>query len=380
MVLLHKRNATEAARRLARLYSGRMGDEICARLSVPMSDPALPPEEEEIREREPACVAELPGLLESRRRWVRHNYENPDDSLPCEIPAFHFEGGIETAMLGGEVRWTGARLHTYGVPVRPLIRDYAEFDWRLPAEDHPWLQRYLEAHRYMLAHAGDDFTLAFQSGMLGLNLPVQLRGAQTAYLDLHTEPESLRRLLDWTFDLHVYLWGLVEEIVGAHNARVCADPALGGCRVDYQPRSSVDAYSLCRAGTLRDWGAEQLGRFNALVGGTLLHIHENSWQVIEEVAEIPGWSAVGFSDAVGWPRGFDHRWELRRRMKDLPLWFGCEKEELLAGLAAHDLPGNTQYCLEVDSFDEARWIMDQVREYRAGGGAEVGGSGRNGPL
>ena len=370
MVLFNKRNAAEAADRLCRLYSGQMHDEISARLWVPATDPPPPladarPDDEVLRDRDPACWTELPALVADRRQSVRYNYENPDDSLPVGIPAFHFEGGIETAMLGGKVRWVGTRLHTYGEPVRPLLRDYAEFDWRLPDEDNVWFQRYLEAHRYMARHAGDDFALAFQGGMVGMNLAVQLRGAEAAYLDLHADPENLRRLLDYILDLNVYLFERVEEIVGVHNSRLCGDPRLSRCRVDYQPRTSVDAYSLCRSGTLPAWGAEHLARFNALVGGSLLHLHENSRHVIEDVVEIPGWSLVSFTDGVGWPRSFDLRWELRGRMKEIPMQLTCEKEELLAALAAQDLPGNTQYCLEVESFAEAHRVMQLVKAYRA---------------
>ena len=78
------------------------------------------------------------------------------------------------------------------------------------------------------------------------------------------------------------LYGRFEEIVGAHNRRLYGDHPIAESRVDRMPNASADAYSLCKPGTLREWGAEQIARFNGLVGGGNLHIHENSRHVIEE--------------------------------------------------------------------------------------------------
>src|ERR1035437_8306660 len=68
----------------------------------------------------------------------------------------------------------------------------------------------------------------------------------------------------------------------------------------------------------------------------------------------------------GWPRAFDIRWELRERMKDIPLaFYGFSKEEFLLALKNHDLPGNAQYGFGVSSLDEAKQIMDQILRYKA---------------
>jgi hypothetical protein len=268
-------------------------------------------------------------------------------------------------MLGGQVRFMGTRLHTFGDPVAPLIRDYGTFHWRLPDEDNPWFQRYLDAYRFMVREAGNDFALTWQAGSIGLNLAVQLRGVEQAYVDMTDNPANLRRLLDYAYDLGLYLHGRVEEIVGAHNRRLYGDHPLAEFRVDRQPNQSVDAYALCRPGTLRQWERDALTRFNCRVGGGLLHIHENSRHVIEEVAEIPGWTLVFFTDGTGWPRAFDARWELRRRMQDIPIALACGREEFLDALARRDLPGNAQYWLGTGSLDDARRVMDLVRAYRA---------------
>jgi hypothetical protein len=90
----------------------------------------------------------------------------------------------------------------------------------------------------------------------------------------------------------------------------------------------------------------------------------NSRHVIDEVVEIPGWRSVWFSDGTGWPRAFDIRHELRRRMREVPMAMCCSKEELLQGLAERSLPGNTSYGAWAGSLDEANRIMDLVREYR----------------
>jgi hypothetical protein len=372
MINFTKRNATQAADRLCRFYSGQMQDGIicCLWIPPPPEIAALPPlvepapDDDVIKERDPVSWTELPALLEQQRRQVRANLDNPDDSLPSMVPVFHFENAIETAMLGGKVRFMGTRLHTFGDPIEPLIRDYADFSWELPREDNVWFRRFLEAYRFMACHAGNDFALGFQGGINSMNLAVQLRGTVQAYADIYEEPENLRRLLDYSIDLNVYLYGRAQEIAGAHNLRLYGDHPLSEYRADRVPNASVDAYSLCKPGTLREWGAEQLARFNRLVGGGNLHIHENSRHVIEEVVEIPGWRSVWFSDGTGWPRAFDIRHELRQRMREVPMAMCCGKEELLQGLAERSLPGNTSYGAWAGSLDEANRIMDLVREYR----------------
>jgi hypothetical protein len=215
----------------------------------------------------------------------------------------------------------------------------------------------------MARQAGNDFALNWQAGFMGLNLAVQFRGAEQAYVDMTENPDDLRCLLNYAYDLNVYLYGRVQEIIGRHNRRLYGGHPLSKYCTDQQ---SVDAYALCRPGTLKKWDMENLARFNNFVGGTVLHIHENSRHVIEEVAEIPGWTCVSFTDGPGWPRAFDIRWELRKRMKDIPLRFsGFKKDEFILALKGRDLPGNAQYGFGVSSLDEAKRIMDLILMYKA---------------
>lgn len=220
-------------------------------------------------------------------------------------------------MLGGKPRFMGTRLHTFGDPYEPLIKDYEKFDWELPKEENPWFQRYMNTYRYMKDHAGDDFVYLFQGGYIGINLAVQFRGADQAYVDMYEEPDYLRRLLDYSLDFNLYLYGRVEEIVGLHNLSKYGDNPLKEYRVDKVANLSLDAYALCRPGTLKDWGMSQTQRFIDRVGGAQLHIHENSRHVIEELIEIQGWRCVMFTDGIGWPNSFDIQWDLRKRMKNI---------------------------------------------------------------
>jgi len=371
-VFSDRKNASQVADRLWRFYSRRMRTEISAAIYYP--DPAagdLPPvaaagdDDDVVRGRGPAPWCELPALLELTRRRARADRDNPSDVLPSVIPVMGFEGGIETAMLGGRVRWVGTRLHTYGEPSEPLIADYEQFDWRLPDDGNVWLERYLDAYRYFLAASDGQFDLGFNAGIIAMNFAVQLRGAERAYLDLYDDPENLRRLLEYSVRFNEHLRARVGAIVGEYNRGLYGDHPLAEYRADRRPESSVDAYGLCAAGTLRQWGMLQLTEFNVLAGGASLHIHENARHVLEEVVEIPRWRQVAFTDGPGYPRSFDIRWELRRRMRDVPLRIYCARDEFLHALADSDLPPNAQYCFGTDSQAEAERIMDAVRTYRA---------------
>jgi len=377
MIRFTKHNAEQAADRLYRFYFGQMQDEICVTMGIPAPPEVaeLPPlidaepDDDVVRERDPLSWKGLPLLLEMERRHIQRNLANPDDSLPSMVPVFHFENAIETAMLGGKVRFMGTRLHTFGDPLEPLIHGYEQFAWELPREENVWFQRYLDAYRFMVREADGEFALGFQAGISAMNFVVQLRGTEQAYADMHEEPDNLKRLLDYSIDFTVYLHGRVNEIAAAHNRRLYGDHPLAQLGANPAPRASVDAYSLCKPGTLREWGAEQLARFNRLTGGGDLHIHENSRHVIEDVVEIPGWRCVRFTDGPGRPRSFDIRHDLRRRMRNVPIGIRCRKEEFLQALAERTLPGNTLYTgFEAESLDEAREIMDKVRDYRAGSG------------
>ncbi len=374
MMFPDKPNASTVADRLCRFYSRQMQTGISAAIWYP--DPAaadLPPlvearpDDDDVIDRDPASWTELPALLEMARRSAHSCRQNPSDMLPSATPVMCFEGGIETVMLGGRVRWMGTRLHTYAEPVEPLIRDYAGFDWKLPGEQNPWLQRYLDAYRYFLAHAGGQFALGFNAGIIAMNFAVQLRGAEQAYVDMYTEPENLRRLLDYSVRFNKHLYALVDEMIGTHNRDLYDGHPLSEYREDRQPASSVDAYSLCAPGTLRAWGMEHLTEFNTLTGGAALHIHENSHQVIEEVVEIPGWRQVAFSDGPGWPRSFDIRWKIRKRMRDTPVVIWCGRDEFLDAMANDALPAGIQYIFAADSLSEAQSIMDKVQAYEAPG-------------
>jgi len=43
-------------------------------------------------------------------------------------PAFDFEGGLETAILGGKVVWLGTAHHTYGVPKEKFVQALRQND------------------------------------------------------------------------------------------------------------------------------------------------------------------------------------------------------------------------------------------------------------
>ena len=361
-----------AADRLYRFFSGQMHREVAAAISYP--DPAerdFPPlitpapDDDIVKDREPASWMDLPALLETYHRRARACRDNPSDMLTVGEPVHCFEGGIITAMLGGKVRWMGTRLHTYGNPEEPLIGDYRDFDWALPKEENVWFQRYLDAHRYFLEHAEGDFAIAYYPGMIGMNLAVQLRGADKAYNDLYEEPENLKRLLDYSLLLHVYIFGRVLEIVEPYNYSLFEGHPISDYRINRQPEGSVDAYSLCKPGTLQEFGMREMVAFSGLAGGLGLHIHENSRHVIEDVVNIPGLRNVTFSDAVGYTRSFDIRWELRRRMENVPITFFCTKLEFLDALEASTLPGNARYVFSAESKSEAQRIMEKVRSYRA---------------
>jgi len=277
--------------------------------------------------------------------------------------AHGFEGGLETAMLGGKVKWVGTLYHTYGVPEEPLIKNYDEFDWKLPSEDNIWLQRFLDSFRYMVEHANGEFAVNYVCVIDAMNLAVQLRGTEQAYLDMYDHPDELSRLMEWGYELNKYLYDKAMAIIKPYNDSLYGEHPMK--KYSSIPSMSVDAYSLCAPGALSKWGLEQLSRFSTYAGGSHFHIHENGRQVMEEFVKIEDVLNCAFSDGAGYPRSFDLRWNIRQRMQDVPISISCTRDEFIQGLRQRDLPGNTLYSFYGGTIEEAREIMKMVRDYRA---------------
>ena len=368
---LHKHNSEQALDRLFEFYNRRMQDQILAHIWVPVPNPVVEnepqdPEADVVKERDPVSWKRPHLMLEGMRAYVRSvaSRENYDDrTVPSCSPAHGFEGGLETVMLGGKVKWIGTLYHTYGVPEEPLIKNYDEFDWRLPSEDNIWLQRFLDSFRYMVERANGEFAVNYVCVIDAMNLAVQLRGTEQAYLDMYDHPDELHRLMEWGYELNKYLYDRAMAILKPYNDSLYGEHPIK--KYSSVPAMSVDAYSLCASGALSKWGLDQLSRFSTYTGGGNFHIHENGRQVIEEFVKIKDVMNCHFSDGAGYPRTFDMRWDIRRRMQDVPMSIACSKDELIQGLRQRDLPGNTMYGSYGGTIEEAREIMKMVRDYRA---------------
>ena len=373
---LRKHNAEQALDRLFEFYNRRMQDRILARLGVSVPQPVVedPVEESEPQDPEANVVKERDllswkrpqAMFEQLRASARSVafLENDDDSIvPSDSPAVGFAGGLETAMLGGKAKCFGTLYHTYGVPEEPLIKNYDEFDWKLPSEDNIWLQRFLDSFRYMVEYANGEFAVDYVTAHVGMNLAVQLRGAEQAYLDMYDHPDELHRLMEWSYELNKYLYDRTMDILKPYNDSLYGEHPMK--KYSSIPFMSVDTYSPCAPGALSKWGLEQLSRFSTYVGGSHFHIHENGRQVIEEFVKIKDVLNCEFSDAAGYTRSFDIRWDIRRRMQDVPITMSCTRDEFIQGLRQRDLPGNTLYLSYGGTIQETREIMKMVRDYRS---------------
>ena len=373
---LCKHNAEQALDRLFEFYNRRMQDRILARLGVSAPQPVVEdpveesepqdPEADVVKERDPVSWKRPHLRVEGARFSARSAalLENDDDSIFASCwPALGFEGALETAMLGGKTKRVGTLYHTYGVPVEPVIKSYDEFDWKLPSEDNIWLQHFLDSFRYVVENVDGDFAVNYVTVYDGMNLAVQLRGSEQAYLDMYDHPDELHRLMEWGYEFNKYLYDKAMAIIKPYNDSLYGEHPMK--KYSSTVSMSVDAYSLCAPGALSKWGLDQLSRFSTYVGGGDFHIHENGRQVIEDFVKIKDVVNCYFSDGAGYPRTFDMRWDIRRRMQDVPMSIACSKDELIQGLRQRDLPGNTMYLSYGGTLEEAREIMKMVRDYRA---------------
>jgi hypothetical protein len=358
--LLYKPNAADVIGRLRDLYTRRSPDRIFATMQVPSSALAA------FRERHRETICPYPAPAERAAFWDEYFRERAavlDDSLPSAYLS-EFDQGLYGGLLGGDVRFMShPDTGWISSMVPPLLEDWSEFDRLKFDPSHPWWQRYLDQMRVFVQAAAGKWGISHFILIDALNFVFELVGATNTYLSVQDCPDTVRRAIDFAYDLNV----TVQE------AFFAAVPALAGGTLSNFAQwvpgrvvsESVDPYHMTSVDFFEEWGREPAERIMTHFDGGVIHLHGNGRHLFDAVTTLQGLIAVLLLDDAGYPPAIDELPALRSRRPDVPLSCFVKHQDFRDRLDRHQLPGGVMYQVTgVPDIATANRLMDRVREYR----------------
>lgn len=322
---------------------------------------------------ERSCRSEtdMEGIIEETRQENLAVADIPDDGLPTGYPTMHFGESIFSGLLGGNIHFVGSKTYTCS-GAEPMLTDWSDLPKLRYGMDMPLAQRYFEALRRAAELDPLGFFFWHFVTIDTLNLAVELRGANAAYLDTVMFPDQLRDFLQFGVEYTCWFYEQEQKIIGPHNLAV-ADGHPYALEAPYigRPWSSIDAYLLCDSRVYRELGLKYHAEFFRRCGGGLMHTHGvRMLEMMDMIVEIPDLTAVqvgrDLKEGIELPL-LDFLPALRKKCGDLPL-VRCQlwEEEFEQGLREHRLVGGAYYivrCRTLDAERIKRW-MEQVHDYR----------------
>jgi hypothetical protein len=196
-----------------------------------------------------------------------------------------------------------------------------------------------------------------------LNFVFELVGATEAYLSVNDRPDTVRRAIDFAYDLNVAVQQAFFDNVPAFAGGTFSNFAqwLPGRIVS----ESLDPYHMTSVDFFERWGREPAERIMKHFDGGVIHIHGNGRHLLEAAATLQRLMAILVLDDVGYPPAIEEMPHLRDRCDDVPLSCFVGYEQFAALLQKHALPGGVMYQVtQVPDADTANRLMEKVRAYR----------------
>jgi hypothetical protein len=358
--LAYKPNAAEVIQRLRGLYTRRAGDRIFARMEIPTAAAAG------FRRRHRKTICDYPDPAERCEYWdalFRERAAVLDDSLPCAYLS-EFDQGLYGGLLGGDVRFMcHPESGWISSMVPPLLREWSEFNGLKFDESHPWWQRYLNQMRVFVQASAGKWGISHFILIDALNFVFELVGATETYLSVTDRPETVRRAVDFAYDLNVAVQEAFFASVPRFEGGTFSNFAqwLPGRIVS----ESIDPYHMTSIDFFEQWGREPAERIMGHFDGGVIHIHGNGRHLFDAAKTLKGLAAILLLDDVGYPPAIDELSGLRSRANDVPLSCFVTYDDFIDRLNRHTLPGGVMYQVTgVPDADTANREMENVREYR----------------
>ena len=358
--LAYKPDLDDVLKRLRSLHERRAPDRIFAVMQVPCV--AL----EQFRRQYAEGYCDYPDPSQRIAFWDRLLAEraaDEDDSVPGAYLS-ELDQGLYGGLLGGNVQFMAHPDNGWiSSMVAPLLNDWSELDSLRFDRSHPWFERCLNQLDAFVEAAAGKFAISHFILIDGLNFVFELVGATNTYLSLDERPETVRRAIDFAFELNLAIQDTFFDRVPALRGGTASN------MVQWIPgrivSESVDPFHMTSVDYFETWGREPVERILGRFDGGVLHIHGNGRHLLEAVSTIKGLKAIFLGDDRGFPQAFDVLGELQARTGDVPLVVQVDFEPFLEKLNEHGLPGGVLYKVSnLPDVDSANRCMEKVREYR----------------
>ncbi len=357
--VFYKSNCDEVVERLSLLYEHRVQDRIFALFEIPSQTLA------DYLKKHPEGFCSYPEQAERIVFWdnyLKEKKEILDDSMPGAYLS-EFDQGLYGGLVGGDVQFICHDNGWISSMVSPILKDLSEFGSLSYDESHPWFQRYTGQMEIFVEGAGDKFGISHFIMIDGLNFAFELVGATRTYEGLFENPEIIRRVIAFAYDLNVMVQEKFFECVPMFRGGTFSN------MVQWIPgriiSESVDPFHMTSVDYFEEWGRENVERIFAEFDGGVLHIHGNGRHLLEAVSTLNGLKAVYLGDDRGFSMAFDVLNELKGKTSDIPLVVSVEYKNFIKKLDRHEVPGGVLYKVTgTPDADTAKKCMDLVRSYR----------------
>ncbi len=358
--IAYKPGAGDVIERLNKLYERKAGDQIFADFQIPTRTM------EQFRADHAEGYTSYPDPHVRARFWdslLKEKSLCEDDQIPSAYLS-EFDQGLYGALIGGEIQFlkdpgTG----WISSMVKPMMDDLTQFQLLPFEENHPWFRLYLQQLDIFSRVSENRFGISHFILIDSLNFVFELVGATKTYLSLFEVPDTVRKIIDFAFDLNVrvqetffentpsYLGGTFSNMVQWVPGRVISE--------------SVDPFHMTSVEDYQEWGERNVQRmFNHFDGG-VLHIHSNGRHLLNAVSRLEGLKAILMLDEKDNPPAFDVLQEIKKKVGDVPLVVNVNEDTFEYHLKRNTLPGGVFYVVKsAKSVDEVNRTMEVVRKYR----------------
>jgi hypothetical protein len=351
--------------RLRRLYGERDQSIILASMEIPSA--AL----RDMAVKHPAGFCEYPDPRERAQFWDARFLEKidvRDDSIPSAYLS-EMDQGLYGGLVGGDARFLSDPDYGWiSSMVKPILNDWSEFDRLAPFDpddaSNKWLARYLNQLDVFLEEAQGKWSLSQFILNDSLNFGYELRGATETYYGVLDHPQTIKRVIDYAFDLNVKVQNIFFDRAGLLEGGTCSNFAewIPGGRIVSE---SIDPFHMTSVDYFEEWGREPAERMFAAFDGGVIHIHGNGRHLLNAASTLQGLRAILLGDDKGFPPAYEILDQVKRQTGDVPLIvFGVDYAEFCQALDEHRLVGGVLYHVkDVPDVDAANRCMDRVRDF-----------------
>ena len=370
-MLTQKINTEEIIERRRRFFAGEMRDQILLSVhglqNYKYNSPAaameralnLPVYGEWIDSLPPAET-----LVNGELAGIGDFLEIEDDHLPVIDPYRHFGHVSMIGAMGFNVRYF-SQLCRIGSDTPDRVSSVDELlNVQMPLKNNPLLDKIASYIATYKQKGCEQILLSPYVMMDGLHVLTQLRGYETAYLDLYDNPDTVHRFFEHITGITASFFDFMTEQNGSYRGGWVCD------RVDWTPGRCIslnlDDYLACANDIFIEFGAPWMQRLIDHAGFGLIHYHTPDPRVLRDVVKLKNIAIQIGSDPV-LPEPIETITELRKITGDIPLtWIRIKRDDFLKRIKEKTLPGGIEYVIEnALDIDDACRLAEIARAYKA---------------